>query len=200
MPDGVGMLLPAGAAVVLQVHYHNRTGATETDRTRIGLHFASSPVNKRVRAIPVLNRGFVIPAGAERHVVRASYTLPPTWNLHAIAVSPHMHLLGREMKVTATAPDGTVRPLIWIDDWDFHWQGSYNFATPVPLPGGTRIDVEAVYDNSTRNRRNPNSPPKDTGWGEGTTDEMCIAFIRVTADAEHLDHQPRYGRAAATAR
>jgi mono/diheme cytochrome c family protein len=199
MPEGVGMLLPARAAVVLQVHYHNRTGATETDRTRIGLHFATRPVDKRVRAIPILNRGFVIPAGAERHVVRASYTLPPAWNLHAIAVSPHMHLLGREMKVTATAPDGTVRPLIWIDDWDFHWQGSYTFASPVPLPGGTRIDVEAVYDNSERNRRNPNSPPKDTGWGEGTTDEMCIAFIRVTVDSEHLHHRPQYGRAAATA-
>lgn len=197
MPEGQGMLLPAGTAVVVQVHYHNRTGATEKDRTRIGVHFATRPVEKRVRAIPVLNRGFLIPAGAERHVVRASYTLPPTWNLHATAVSPHMHLLGREMNVTATYPDGTARPLIRIDEWDFHWQGSYTFAAPVPLPGGTRIDVEAVYDNSTRNRSNPNAPPRDATWGEGTTDEMCIAFIRVTVDAEHLDHRPQYGRAEA---
>jgi hypothetical protein len=95
------------------------------------------------------------------------------------------------MKVTATYPDGTVRPLIYIDDWDFHWQGSYSFTRPVPLPGGTRIDVSAIYDNSPGNKRNPTTPPRAVGWGEGTTDEMCIAFLRVTVDAERLAVQPR---------
>jgi mono/diheme cytochrome c family protein len=190
MPAGVGMLLPAGARVVVQVHYHYRGKSTETDRTRLGLHFARSPIDKRVRSIPILNRTFTIPAGEARHEVTASYTLPPTWNMHAIAVTPHMHLLGREMKVTATYPDGTVRPLIYIDDWDFHWQGSYAFTQPVPLPGGTRIDVSAIYDNSPGNKRNPSTPPRPVGWGEGTTDEMCIAFLRVTVDAERLGVRP----------
>jgi len=188
-PDGVGLLLPAGARVVMQVHYHHRGVATESDRTRIGLHFARKLVEQRVRSIPVLNRGFVIPAGAERHEVRAAFTVPLGRNLHAIGIAPHMHLLGREMKVTATYPDGTVRPLIHIDDWDFHWQGMYDFATPVPLPAGTRIDLTAVYDNSPANRRNPNVPPRDVTWGEGTTDEMCIAFIRVTVDGERLGYR-----------
>jgi mono/diheme cytochrome c family protein len=191
MPQGVGMLLPAGARVVVQVHYHHRGTKPETDRTRLGLHFARKPIDKRVRAIPILNRTFTIPAGEARHEVKASWTLPPAWNLHAIAVTPHMHLLGREMKVTATYPDGTVRPLIYIDDWDFHWQGSYTFTQPVPLPGGTRIDVTAIYDNSPGNKRNPTSPPRAVGWGEGTTDEMCIAFLRVTVDAERLGVRPR---------
>ena len=140
----------------------------------------------------MLNREFRIPAGAERHVVRASFVLPPTWHLHAIGVSPHMHLLGREMRVTATYPDGRTRSLIYIDDWDFHWQGSYTFREPVPLPGGTRLDVEAVYDNSRGNRRNPTVPPRDVGWGDATDDEMCIAFIRATVDMERLGHQPGY--------
>ena len=189
-PDGVGVLLPAGARVVMQVHYHNRRPGPESDRTKIGLHFATKPVDKRVRWIPVLNRGFLIPAQASRHEVRATYTIPSGRDLHAIGISPHMHLLGRSMKVIATYPDGTVRPLIYIDDWDFHWQGTYTFARPVPLPGGTRIDVEAIYDNSSANRRNPSAPPRDVGWGEETTDEMCIAFVRVTVDAEQLGHRP----------
>ena len=192
MPDGVGMLLPARATVVLQVHYHNRTGGPVRDLTRVGLRFARTTVDKRVRVIPVLNRGFLIPAGAERHVVRASYVLPPTWHMHAIGISPHMHLLGREMRVTVTYPDGTSRSLIYIDDWDFHWQGSYTFRAPVPLPGGSRIDVEAIYDNSAGNRRNPSAPPRDVAWGEGTADEMCIAFVRTTVDTEHLGHRPTY--------
>jgi mono/diheme cytochrome c family protein len=196
MPDGVGMLLPAGASLVMQVHYHNRTGASVREISRVGVRFARATVDKRLRVIPVLNMGFRIPAGAERHVVHASFTLPPTWNLHAIGVSPHMHLLGREMRVTATYPDGTTRPLIYIDDWDFHWQGSYTFREPVSLPGGTRLDIEAVYDNSPGNRRNPTVPPREVGWGDATTDEMCIAFVRITVDAEHLGHEPRYATKA----
>src|SRR5580765_6224136 len=147
-PDGVGMLLPAGARVVMQVHYHHRGDGPAEDRTRIGLYFARKPVDQRVRSIPVLNRTFVIPAGAARHEVRASFTVPANRNFHAIGIAPHMHLLGREMTVTATYPDGTVRPLVRIDDWDFHWQGMYDFAAPVPLPAGTRVDLTAVYDNS----------------------------------------------------
>jgi hypothetical protein len=94
--------------------------------------------------------------------------------------------------VTVTYPDGTSRPLIYIDDWDFHWQGSYTFRRPVPLPGGSRIDVEAVYDNSPGNRRNPTVPPRDVRWGEATTDEMAIAFVRTTVDAERLGHRPTH--------
>jgi mono/diheme cytochrome c family protein len=190
MPEGVGIRLPAGARVVVQVHYHRRPEA-EADRTQIGLRFARGPIDKRLRVLPVLNRHFLIPAGARRHEARAAFTLPQTWNLHALSISPHMHLLGREMRAIATYPDGTVRPLIRIDDWDFNWQGAYTYRQPVPLPGGTRIDVTCVFDNSAENPRNPSSPPRDVGWGEGTADEMCIAFLRLTVDAERLDYRPR---------
>ena len=30
-------------------------------------------------------------------------------------------------------------------------------------------------------------------WGEGTTDEMCIAFLRVTVDAERLSGPLSWG-------
>src|SRR5262249_52766046 len=43
LPDGVGMKLPKGADVCLQIHYH-RTGKAETDRTKIGLYFTKKPV------------------------------------------------------------------------------------------------------------------------------------------------------------
>ena len=190
MPARVGMLLPKGARVVIQVHYNNHGDSAHTDLTRMAVRFAREPIDKRVRSIPILNRTFTIPAGERHHEVTASWTVPSGWSLHALAVSPHMHLLGRDMKVTATYPDGTVRPLIHIDDWDFHWQGAYEFARPVALPGGTRIDMRAIFDNSAENRRQPNKPPKPVSWGEGTTDEMAIVFVRVTVDAEQLDWRP----------
>ena len=190
MTAGVGMLLPKGANVVVQMHYNNSAPESRIDRTRIGLHFAKGPIDKRQRGIAVLNRAFTIPAGASRYEVRASWTVPPGWDLHADTITPHMHLLGREMKVTATYPDGAVRPLIHIDDWDFNWQGSYTFAQPVPLPAGTRIDMVAVFDNSADNLRQPSRPPRPVSWGEGTTDEMAIVFLGITADREHVGWRP----------
>jgi hypothetical protein len=190
MAAGVGMLLPKGANVVVQMHYNNSAPESRTDRTRIGLHFATSPIDKRQRSIAVLDRTFTIPAGARRHEVRASWTVPPGRDLHADTITPHMHLLGREMKVTATYPDGAVRPLIHIDDWDFNWQGNYTFAQPVPLPAGTRIDMVAVFDNSADNLRQPSRPPRPVSWGEGTTDEMAIVFLGITADRERIGWRP----------
>lgn len=191
MPDGVGLLLPAGARVVLQMHYNNGGTESRSDRTRVALHFARGPIDQRMRSIAVLNRTFIIPPGERRHEVRGSWTVPLGRDLHASAISPHMHLLGREMKVVATYPDGTLRPLIHIDDWDFNWQGSYTFAKPVALPGGTRIDMVAVFDNSTENLRQPHRPPRPVTWGEGTADEMAIVFISVTADGERIGWRPK---------
>ena len=84
----------------------------------------------------------------------------------------HAHYLAREMKATATLPDGSTKPLIWINDWDFNWQDSYVYKEPFTLPKGTRIDVTLTYDNSADNPRNPISPPRRALWGEQSFDEM----------------------------
>ena len=78
------------------------------------------------------------------------------------------------------------RCLINIDDWDFNWQGMYRFKDPIPMAAGTKLSLEAFYDNSEGNWRNPNDPPKAVSWGEATTDEMCIAFLGFTIDSENL--------------
>jgi hypothetical protein len=94
-----------------------------------------------------------------------------------IRITPHAHYICRDMKVTAHLPDGTATPLLWIKDWDFNWQGGYNYAKPVPLPKGTRVELEYTYDNSAANPRNPANPPVRVTYGEETTNEMAIAFL-----------------------
>jgi len=121
-----------------------------------------------------------IPPGEAEHRVRTSLTLPVDVTLMGIA--PHMHLLGRQMKVTATRPDGKVENLIWVDDWDWNWQGQYRYVDPIRLPKGTRLDLEAVYDNSKDNPANPHSPPQRVRFGRKTTDEMCLCFLQVALD------------------
>jgi hypothetical protein len=97
-----------------------------------------------------------------------------------------MHLIGRQISVVATYPDGSARDLVVIKDWDFNWQETYQFKEPLELPRGTKIKVEARYDNSSNNPNNPSNPPKNVRWGEQTTDEMCIAFVAFTIDRQDL--------------
>jgi hypothetical protein len=104
--------------------------------------------------------------------------------IQLIAIHPHMHLLGREMKVWARMKDESVTPLIRIDDWDFNWQGFYWFRTPVSLPAASWVEMTATWDNSEQNPKNPNKPPRDVRWGERTVDEMGHAAILYTFDDE----------------
>ena len=53
---------------------------------------------------------------------------PPDLMPHLLSVIPHMHWLGKDFLLEAVLPDGTRRTLIKIDQWDFNWQGTYEFA------------------------------------------------------------------------
>jgi hypothetical protein len=181
LPEGIGKFLRHGSDLVLQIHYH-ADGKVETDRSSVGIYYTKKPATTLVGGLAIRSRGLNIPAGEKHYRVTAeSEPLPVDVNL--LGVGPHMHLLGRQMKVVADTPQGRVVPLVWIKDWDFNWQGQYGFVEPVRLPKGSIIRVEAEYDNSTDNPYNPNSPPKPVHWGEQTTDEMCLLSTLLTTDS-----------------
>ncbi|MEW6130353.1 MAG: ascorbate-dependent monooxygenase [Acidobacteriota bacterium] len=184
VPDGVAYKVKAGSRIVAQVHYHPR-GLTEKDRTQIGIYFSRKPVTKGLNWAPILNTNFTIPADNANYPVNAALPIPLGFDAHAIGIFPHMHLLGKKMKVEARSIGGT-ECLINIDDWNFNWQGAYYYKEPVALKGGTLLTLNAIFDNSANNPFNPNSPPKAVRWGEQTTDEMAIAFVLFTFDSDNL--------------
>lgn len=184
LPDGVGIRLPKGADVVLQVHYH-ASGKKESDQTQIGIYFAKKPVDKRLRIMPVF-AGLNIPAGDAHYTTRGTWPLPITDDISVLEVMPHMHLLGKDMTVTATLPDQKQETMIKVPNWDFNWQTTYMYKQPLKLPANSKISLVAHYDNSSGNPLNPNNPPKPMHWGEQTTDEMCLAFVFYTIDSEHI--------------
>lgn len=179
LPPGMGRLIPRDADLVLQLHFHP-SGKPERDQSAIGIHFAPPETKQIVNEILVANMNLTIPAGAAKFRHRASYALPV--DTIVLDITPHMHLLGREIVATATLPDGRVEPLILIEDWDFHWHDHYVYSRPLRLPRGTRIDVSAVFDNSDSNPRNPHSPSQTVRWGEQSSDEMCVCYFQVTTD------------------
>ena len=178
LPAGFGRPIPANSDLVLQIHYHP-TGKRERDRSTIGFYFAPPTARGQAGEVIVANYDLDIRAGARQQHVSASHVLPvDTWLLD---VTPHMHQLGRKMEVTAILPDHSVIPLVAIDDWSFSWQDHYVYREPIGLPAGTKLSLEAWYDNSSANPQNPHAPPRDVSFGEKADDEMCICFFQVTA-------------------
>jgi hypothetical protein len=174
LPDDSGYRLPKGADVVMQVHYH-RDGKAEKDRTQIGLYFAKKPVVKRYQSVPVQAHFNVIPKDNQDFKVTGSVKLERDATLYSVL--PHMHMLGKTIKLTMTPPEGKSETLVEIDDWDYNWQETYFLREPMSVKAGTKFEVEATYDNSSANPRNPNEPPRNVHFGQQTTDEMCFVFL-----------------------
>jgi tetratricopeptide (TPR) repeat protein len=129
-----------------------------------------------------------IPPGARDYSIESSYQLPV--DVDVTAALPHMHYLGKEMHGWADLPDGGRRELLLIKRWDFAWQGDYTYREPVFLPKGSTVHMRGIYDNSVRNPRNPNQPPKRVTYGLESTDEMGELWLQLIprnpADGELL--------------
>lgn len=179
-PPGTAKLIPAGSTIILQIHYSSFHGAIETpqrDRTIVGLIFAKEPPARRAMTFTVPNHFFKIPAGAANHKVTAAYTFDREVQL--ISYMPHMHLRGKDMKYEVVFPDGRRETLLWVPKFEFNWQTVYRLKNPMMIPKGSKIIVTAHFDNSARNKHNPD-PTKVVRWGDPSYDEMMIGWLEYT--------------------
>ena len=186
LPDGIAMKIPKGARIVLQVHYFTNGKRDQMDQTKLGIYYSKNTENKQLVFIPIVNTSFKLKPGDDNAEVTAQFPIPPFYDATAYLVAPHMHLLGRQIKVEKIGTDKKVEPLVYINDWNFNWQGFYSFETPMRLPALSQVKVTCNFDNSDKNPRQPNNPPVRVGWGEGTQDEMCIGFVGVVFDRQGL--------------
>jgi mono/diheme cytochrome c family protein len=179
---GVARKIPAGSIIRFQIHYSNQTlggDAVEKDRSMVGLVFAKEPPQKVVITNSVGNIFFKIPAGAENHRVTACRTLRRDTTIYGLM--PHMHLRGKSMEYKVFYPDGKSETLINVPNYDFAWQTNYILKEPKRLPKGSKLMVTGYFDNSAKNRFNPD-PTKEVRYGEPTYDEMMLGFMDSVAE------------------
>lgn len=162
-PEDTGITLRARSAIVMQVHYNLAAGA-EPDRTRVKLQFGRQRVRKPAVLLPLADLNFTIPPGAQGYTSTMRVSLPLAATVWGVA--PHMHLLGRRIRVETDAAC-----LVDVPSWKFHWQQSYLFTEPLALAPGARLTLSCTWDNPTA---------QVVRWGEGTADEMCLAFLYTT--------------------
>lgn len=94
------------------------------------------------------------------------------------AVAGHMHLLGRSITVDLNPGTPEEQRLLDVPNYDFDNQSSVPLPEPVDLQQGDKIRVTCTHDQSLRGLV-PGIPeePRYVVWGEGTTDEMCLAVL-----------------------
>ena len=176
---GLARKIPAGAKLIFQIHY-TPNGTALKDVTTIGLKYAKEQPKHQVVTRPVLNTGFMIPAGATSHEVRSSYTFKD--DVHLTSLMPHMHLRGKDFEFKAVFPDGTSKVLLSVPKYDFNWQTYYIPKDLIAIPKGTKIECVAHFDNSSGNKFNPDAT-KDVRWGEQTWEEMMIGWLTYYYDS-----------------
>jgi hypothetical protein len=173
--EGAAKLIPKGSDLVYEMHYTS-TGKATSDVSKLGLVLAKAPPAKRYyfHAGPTaLNLS--IPPGDGKAEVVSEITLGAEAKL--VYAQPHMHLRGKDFELRVVDPDKTTRTVL-KGDWNFDWQMGYQYAEPIVLAKGAKLQLITHFDNSAANRSNPD-PTKRVVWGPQNWDEMSNCFIGV---------------------
>jgi hypothetical protein len=171
---GTAKRVPKGAIIRFQVHYSKAAGSVQKDRSMVGMIFAKEPPDKLLRTRAIANSFFEIPPGAGRHKVTAVWT--PKLDVTLLLLMPHMHYRGAAMEYKVFYPDGRSEVLLSVPGYSFNWQTSYRPEKPKRIPAGSKIVVTGYFDNSAKNKFNPD-PSKSVRHGEPTYDEMMMGFV-----------------------
>ena len=179
-PPDMAWRLEPDTDLILNLHLQP-SGKEETIAPSIGLYFSDRPATRVPMLLQLEHDGALdIPPGDAAFTVTDQLTLPVPVTL--LGVYPHAHYLGTRFQGAARLPDGSVRTLVTISHWDLNWQGVYQFVEPLALPKGTVLTMRWVYDNTSSNERNPNSPPIRVRGGNRASDEMAHLWLQVLTD------------------
>ena len=112
-----------------------------------------------------------------------SCTRPVRSSATVRAVAGHMHLLGRAITVDVNKGTPKAQRVLDIATWDFDDQGSIPLKTPVDIDPGDTITVTCTHDQGLRDLLPAfrGTTERYVAWGEGTTDEMCLGVVLMTA-------------------
>jgi len=179
-PDGMAKFVPAHSDLVFQMHY-TTNGQAAVDQTSIGLVFAKPTPKQRVLTLQLANDHdtIPIPPGVDNYRVEVRGTLPNDCTL--LSFFPHMHLRGKRFEYNLVHENKRTETLLRVN-YDFYWQLSYRLAEPRFLKAGAELHAIAWYDNSRRNRHNPD-PKAAVQWGDQTYNEMMVGFFDVAVPA-----------------
>jgi hypothetical protein len=176
--DRSARLIPAGADIVLEVHY-TTNGTESEDQTKVGLEVAAGPPERLFMSLAAAQPGLYIAPGDPNAEAKATVKFGQPVDL--VYMQPHMHLRGKDATIEVTYPDGKRETLLNVPRYDFNWQIVYYQKSPLRLPKGTELQLTGHWDNSAANKWNPD-PAAAVRWGDQSWQEMLSAPMGVIVD------------------
>jgi hypothetical protein len=171
-------LIPAGADLVLEVHY-TTNGVEGEDQTKVGLELAPGPPERLFMSVAAAQPNLYIAPGDANAGATAILKFGQPVDL--VYMQPHMHLRGKDAMIEVKYPDGKQETLLSVPRYDFNWQIVYYQKTPLRLPKGTELHLTGHWDNSPANKWNPD-PTAAVRWGDQSWQEMLSAPMGVIVD------------------
>lgn len=177
--EDAAIRVPAGARLVVQMHYNTLAADPAPDRTGVQLWLLDEQPEFLITPTFFPHLGIDIQPGdpESHHERRFRNNSSRPWTI--VGTSPHMHLLGKRLRTSIVHADGEESCLVDVPRWDFDWQQSYLLpdGEALTVEPGEAVRLECTYDNSAANQPVVNGErrePERVGWGEGTLDEMCL--------------------------
>lgn len=184
LDEGLGIEIPAGARVVMQIHYSAVGGEPLPDQTELLLDLTDEPPTSVMRTIPLAIPYIDIPAGDDDVSFSTVFTNWSDAPTTIARLTGHLHLLGTSVAADIVHTSGEQTCGLEIPDWDFDWQLNYELHEDEHLVvgPGEGVRLSCSYDNSAANQPifdGVQQEPEDVSWGEGSLDEMCLMYASV---------------------
>ncbi|MEP7210675.1 MAG: hypothetical protein ABI740_07550 [Alphaproteobacteria bacterium] len=175
VPDKLGIYLPPGGSMGFQLHY-TPYGKEAVDHSKMGLYFypKGELPEKIMRHYVIANNMIELPPNTDKHEEVAYTKFPKDALLYSVFL--HTHYRGESGHLEMIKPDGSREMLINLPRYDFNWQRTYQFTTPIKVTAGSKLVATYLYDNSVRNASNPD-PSKTVNWGDQSWEEMHYTSI-----------------------
>lgn len=175
LPASVAWQLPKGLSLTVELHYFKRNLRPARDLTRIALYFSKQPPRRKASLLEITKQDIRIPAGANLHPERTTFTIPSAVQLHAVL--PVFQLLATSIRLRQK---GQRDYFLWVEPFEHHLMTSYLLARPLVLPKASILEAEAIYDNSTQNEFNPHKQLREVRFAENGLDETFRIWLTVS--------------------
>jgi hypothetical protein len=145
-PANLGVEVNANTRLTVEIGYRGNPEGDGSGAGDLGFYYWVKPT-RSPSFLTVTPPPVAVAANKKNERVRGEITIKSA--VSATALWPKLDPGARSVEVTAIRPDGTVEPMLWLNNYRVEWPTAYILKEPVALPAGTRLVMTAFYDNAT---------------------------------------------------